>query len=178
MKKFVLIAFLLISSTTFAEVDIAKSSFTWTGTKVTGKHSGHLSLSKANLEIDKNQRIVNGEFIIDLNTLTVTDLEGEWADKFINHMKSSDFFDIAKFPTAKLVIKEDDGKQIQGNLTIRGKSNPVIIKYDKKNKTYIGTLKFDRTKFDMKYGSGSFFKGLGDKMIHDEVNLDFQVVLK
>ena len=43
---------------------------------------------------------------------------------------------------------------------------------------YSGTLKFDRTKFNMKYGSGSFFKNLGDKMINNEIKIDYVVALE
>ena len=69
-------------------------------------------------------------------------------------------------------------KIFRETLTIKSKTNPIKVSYTKKGKTYSGKLKFDRTKFDMIYGSGNFFKNLGDKIIHDEVVLDFSVVLK
>jgi len=116
--------------------------------------------------------------VIDLSTVKVADLEGEWSDKFLTHIKSDDFFNIEKYPTAKLVIKSVKGNEFTGDLTIKGKTNPVTFTAKQDAKTYQGVLKFNRTKFDMVYGSGSFFKGLGDKMIHDEVNVDFKVVLK
>ena len=176
--KLLLIALSLFSITLFAaEVDTKKSSFTWHGTKVTGKHFGKIFIKTAKLDL-KEGKVSSGEIVMDMKSFTVTDLEGEWANKFLGHMKSGDFFEVEKYPTAKLVIKSDDGKSLSGDLTIKSKTNPVKIAYTKKGKTYSGKLKFDRTKFDMIYGSGNFFKNLGDKVIHDEVVLDFAVVFK
>ncbi|MFT6067975.1 MAG: polyisoprenoid-binding protein YceI [Bacteriovoracaceae bacterium] len=159
-------------------VDLTKSSFAWKGTKVTGKHIGKVGLQSADLNLGPDGRIKKGQVVIDLNKITVTDLEGEWAEKFLTHIKSADFFDIKKYPTAKLIIISDDGKALKGKMTIRNKTRDVTVKYTKVGKVYSGVLNFNRTKFDMKYGSGSFFKGLGDKMVHDNVSVDFKVVLK
>jgi len=113
-----------------------------------------------------------------MNTLTITDLTGEWENKFLAHIKSKDFFNVKKFPNAKLVITGDNGKALTGKLTIKGKTNKIKVPYKVKDNAYLGTMTFDRTKFDMNYGSGSFFKGLGDKMIHDKVTLKFNVKTK
>lgn len=161
-----------------AKVDTKNSSFSWLGTKVSGKHYGKIFLKSAKVDVAKDGKLKNGEFVMDMNSFTVTDLQGEWADKFLGHMKSGDFFEVSKFPTAKLVLNKDDGKTLSGKLTIKGKTHAVSFPYTKKGKSYVGKLKFDRTKFNMVYGSGNFFKNLGDKMIHDEVSLDFNVVLK
>src|SRR5690606_6621253 len=104
----------------------------------------------------------------------------EYRDKFLGHMKSADFFDVAKYPTAKLVTTKIDGNSVTANLTIKGKTHPVNFTYSKEkgeNGAYTGDITFDRTKFDMIYGSGNFFKNLGDKMIHDKVQLNFKVYL-
>ena len=160
-----------------AEVDLKKSKFKWKGTKVTGEHFGEVSLKSASVEM-KDGKLTNGNFVIDLKSMTVTDLQGEWADKFLLHMKNEDFFDVEKFPTATLKLTKDDGKKLYGKMTIRGKTNDISFSYKKSGKTYSGKMVFNRTKYDMVYGSGSFFKNLGDKIIHDEVHLDFSVVLK
>ena len=41
-----------------------------------------------------------------------------------------------------------------------------------KDNTATAVLKIDRTKYDIKYGSASFFDGLKDKAIKDEFDLD------
>ena len=158
-------------------VDVAASHLQWTGTKVTGKHTGKLRFQSGTVEL-KDGNAVGGEFVVDINSLTVEDLSGEWAEKFLGHMKSADFFDVAKYPTAKLVVtKVIDGK-LKGKLTIKDKSHPIDISFKKEGNNHIGSFKFNRTKYAMVYNSGSFFKNLGDKMVHDEVNVDFVVVLK
>ncbi len=178
MKGLLISALTVFSLTSFAaDVDLAKSEFNWKGTKVTGEHTGKLKLKKASVKLNDKGLIESGTLVIDLNSLTVTDLSGEWATKFLTHMKSDDFFNIAKFPEATLVVKNDTGSKIKGILTIKGKSNPVEFSYKKSGSEYVGVLTFDRTKFDMIYGSGNYFKNLGDKMIHNEVTLNFKLVL-
>ena len=44
--------------------------------------------------------------------------------------------------------------------------------------TYTTTLVIDRSKFDVRYGSKSFFDNLGDKMIYDEFTLEIKIVVK
>lgn len=178
MKNLLLSAITVLSLTTFAaDVDLAKSDFTWKGTKVTGEHTGKLKLKKAEVELNEKGNIKSGTLVIDLNSITVSDLSGEWATKFLTHMKSDDFFNTEKYPEATLVVKNDSGTKISGVLTIKGKSNPVEFSYKKSGDEYVGVLTFDRTKFDMIYGSGNFFKNLGDKMIHNEVTLNFKLVV-
>tara|TARA_B100001248_G_scaffold262731_2_gene261837 strand:+ start:7059 stop:7589 length:531 start_codon:yes stop_codon:yes gene_type:complete len=175
--KSLLITMLFGFSAMAAEVDLKKSSFNWKGTKVSGEHVGTIDLKSANLKMDDG-KIKSGEFVIDINSVDVTDLEGKWKKKLEDHLKSDDFFSADKYPTAKLKINKADDQHVYGDLTIRDKSHSVKIPYTKSGKTYSGTLTFDRTKFDMKYNSGNFFKNLGDKMIHDEVNVGFKIVLK
>lgn len=158
-------------------VDLKASSLKWEGVKVTGKHFGKIMFKEANVTL-KEGNITGGDFIVDMNSFTVDDLKGEWATKFIGHMKSKDFFTVEKFPTSKLKIKSiKDGKAV-ADLTIKDKTHEVKFDIKKEGNTYSGVLKFDRTKFGMIYGSGDFFKGLGDKMIKNEVKVDFKFVVK
>lgn len=155
------------------EIDLNKSTFTWRGSKITGDfHSGPIKMKKANLNDGK------GEFVADLKTIDDKTLEGEWKQKLLGHLKSADFFNIEKFPTATLKIEKMNNGYLFGKLTIKGKTNSVSIPYTKKGNTYSGELGFDRTQYDMVYGSGNFFKNLGDKVISDTVTLQFKVVTK
>ncbi|HAZ12782.1 MAG: hypothetical protein A2X86_04250 [Bdellovibrionales bacterium GWA2_49_15] len=178
MKLFLVLFSIFAFSVAWAtEVDLAKSQFEWLGTKITGKHNGMLSLKSGTVELEKG-KLKGAEFIMDMNSITNLDQTGEWHDKFLAHMKSADFFDVQKFPEAKLVVTKIVGDKVNADLTIKGKTNPVTFQVVQKNNEYSGVLKFDRTKFDMIYGSGNFFKNLGDKMIHDEVVVTFKVVTK
>ncbi|WP_127716852.1 YceI family protein [Halobacteriovorax sp. HLS] len=159
-------------------VDLSKSDFTWKGTKITGEHFGKISLKEAKIERNKDGSIQSADFVMDMNSIKITDLSGEWADKFISHIKSSDFFNVEKFPEASLKILSVKGDTATANMTIKGKTNTVKFKFLEKGKNIKGVLNFDRTKFDMIYGSGNFFKNLGDKTIHDEVSVQFNVVTR
>ena len=126
----------------------------------------------------KDGKLATGNFVVDMKSFTVEDLKGEWADKFITHLKSKDFFTVDKHPTSSLKIKSVKGKKVTADLTIKGKTNEVKFDLKQEGNAYSGVLKFDRTKFDMIYGSGDFFKGLGDKVINNEVKVDFKFVVK
>lgn len=175
--KLLTLSFFAVSSAFAADIDLKASSLNWLGTKVTGKHFGKIYLKSGKVDL-KDGKLTGGNFVVDMNSFTVDDLSGEWATKFKNHMKSKDFFTTDKFPTSSLKIKSVKGNSVTADLTIKGKTNEVKFDVVQKGKSYSGKLVFDRTKFDMKYGSGDFFKGLGDKMIHNDVTVDFKFVVK
>ena len=178
MKQWIaILAVLGLSFSALAfEVDQKASVFKWTGKKVTGQHYGKLPIQSSKVDV-KNGQVVGGEFVLDITKMTVDDLKGEMQKKFLGHMKSKDFFEVSRWPTAKLVVEKLDGKKAIGKLTIKGKTKKVEFSYLKKGNLFSGTLKFDRTQFDMIYGSGNFFKNLGDKMIYNDVTVDFKVQL-
>ncbi len=175
--KLIISALLSLSFSAFADVDLAKSEFTWTGKKIAGPHYGKVMLKSASI-VEEKGALKGGEFEMDLNQMTVTDLQGEWADKLIGHLKSPDFLDVTKYPTAKLVVKSVTKNKVTADLTIKDQTQPVTFDVKKKGNVYTGVLKFDRTKFGMQYNSKDFFdvKALGDKVIDNEVKLDFKVV--
>lgn len=175
--KFLLTALVALSLNAVAGVDLAKSEFKWTGKKIAGPHYGKVMLKSGTI-VEEKGMLKGGEFEMDLNKMTVDDLTGEWADKLIGHLKSPDFLEVAKYPTAKLVVKSVKGQTVTADLTIKGKTAPVTFDVKKDGNTYAGVLKFDRTKYGMQYNSKDFFdvKALGDKVIDNEVVLDFKVV--
>jgi polyisoprenoid-binding protein YceI len=172
--KIILAALLLTSYSAMAEnIDLGKSSFTWRGSKIVGDfHTGPIGMKKATLKDGK------GEFVADMNTIEETTLEGEWKAKFLGHIKSEDFFNVKKYPSAKLKIEKIDNGYLYGTLTIKNKTHDVTVPFTKNGNTYTGELGFDRTKYDIVYGSGNFFKNLGDKVIADTVTLKFKIVTK
>lgn len=185
MKKFIttatviLVAFIAFSFTSLEtitkEVKIKKSKVTWKGYKVTGSHVGTIAIQSGTLKFDADV-LVGGEFVIDMTSITNADLQGEYKDKLEGHLKSDDFFGVEKFPTATLVFKnvEVAGKnsyKVTGDLTIKGKTNPVTFDISVYGSKANATLKIDRSKYDVKYGSSSFFDNLKDKVIYDEFDL-------
>lgn len=189
MKKIVF--FLLISAfVTSAQaqvyiVNAASSAIVWKGYKVTGEHTGIVKIKDGKLSFS-NGVLNGGEFTIDMNSINNTDLEGEWAGKLVGHLKSDDFLGVASHPTSKLVITRAialDTKgnyKIVGNLTIKGITKEVKFQANVKEANgsvnASGKITVDRSEYDIRYGSGSFFDGLGDKTIYDEFDLQVSLV--
>jgi polyisoprenoid-binding protein YceI len=154
----------------------------WTGYKVTGQHNGVVGIKSGSLTYNEKGFFSGGSFDIDMTSIKCLDLQGEMAGKLEGHLKSDDFFGTAKFPTAKFVITKvaPRGKpgeyKITGNLTIKEttkevKFDALLTEAEGGKVVATGDIKIDRTDFDVKYGSGSFFDGLGDKTIYDEFDL-------
>jgi polyisoprenoid-binding protein YceI len=159
-----------------------KSSLKWLGEKVTGQHTGTIALQSGTLSMKEN-KIVGGEFLIDMASLK----DGEGNAMLEKHLKSPDFFDAEKFPTAKLVLKSSDSfdkgsSVVKGDLTIKGVTNPVEFKATMQKKDdgdwFFANISIDRTKWNIKYGSGSFFDNLGDKTIYDEFKVKVALLVK
>ena len=163
------------------------SVIVWTGYKVTGKHTGTVKVQNGTVTLDHG-KLVGGSFDIDMNSIKDTDLEGAMAEKVVGHLKSDDFFGVAKFPTAKYVITKVIPQDTKGNYKIIG--NMTIKETTKEVKfmangteaagtfTATGKMTIDRSEFNVRYGSGSFFDGLGDKTIYDEFDLQITLVAK
>lgn len=184
--KTIALALLVALGTTYAtaqnkKIDVKKSTINWVGKKVTGEHTGTINF-KDGLLIFKNDKLKGGNFTVDMPTISCTDLSGEWKQKLDGHLKSDDFFGVEKFSTSTLVFKKIGTKgngvyTVTADLTIKGITNPIVFDITIKGNTASTNLKIDRTKYGIKYGSGSFFDNLGDKTIYDDfeltVNLQF-----
>jgi polyisoprenoid-binding protein YceI len=164
-----------------------ESQVKWSGKKVGGEHHGFISLKSGVLEMKGNE-VVAGNFVMDMKSISNTDLtDAEYNGKLVGHLKSDDFFGVEKFPESTLIItsgklKGNNVYVFKGNLTIKGKTNPVEFEAMSKavgaNTLFTGKLVVDRSLYDVRYGSGKFFDNLGDKMINDNFELEFSVVLK
>ena len=167
------------------------STIGWVGKKVTGQHNGTIQFKSGQVLV-KGAQITGGTFVVDMTSIKNTDLtDAETNGKLLGHLKSDDFFAVEKNPTATFVItrvkalKGDpsgNNVTITGNLTIKGKTNPLSFpaKIGVKNGVAAasGTASVDRTKYDIRYGSKSFFESIGDKAIDDTFTLTFNVIAK
>lgn len=164
------------------EVKVSESKITWKGYKVTGSHEGTIALKSGHLIIDKN-KLTGGEFVVDMTTITNLDMTaGNGKEKLEGHLKSDDFFGVTKYPTAKLVFTSvepmnKNSYSVTGDLTIKGTTKPVTFVVSLYENKATATLKVDRAKYDVRYGSGSFFDNLGDKTIYDEFDLVVDLAL-
>jgi polyisoprenoid-binding protein YceI len=178
--KTIAIALLVAFGTTVTtaqtkKIDTEKSTINWVGKKVTGEHSGTVNFKEGML-IFKNGKVAGGNFTVDMASLVSTDLSGEWKGKLEGHLKSEDFFGTEKNPTStlkftKIAAKANGVYTVTADLTIKGITNPITFDLVTKGNTATTTLKINRTKYGIKYGSGSFFDNLGDKTINDDFDL-------
>ena len=181
---------LIIASDTLY-VNIENSNINWIGRKVTGEHSGTLNLSKGWVVMEQDL-VIGGKFIFDMTSIKNTDIESpEWKEKLEKHLMAEDFFFVDSFPNAILEIKYhhqivDDKtgqtNQIIADLTIRGITHeinfPINISHSKSNFYAKGLIDINRTLFNIKYNSGTFFEELGDRMIYDDFTVQFSLQTK
>lgn len=190
MKKLILLPlfalfFVALQAQTSYNVNTGASAVVWTGYKVTGKHTGTVKVKSGTVQFTDGM-LSGGTFEMDMNSINCTDLEGEWAGKLVGHLKSDDFLGVASYPTATLVITRaiaQDSKgnyKVLGNLTIKGTTKEVKFFANAQESNgavnATGKLTIDRSEYNMRYGSGSFFDGLGDKTIYDEFDLQISLV--
>jgi polyisoprenoid-binding protein YceI len=187
MKNSLLILVLSITLSAAAEAQLKlnanteKTKLTWLGEKVLGQHSGTIDLHSGWVSMLDN-KIVSGEFNIDMASIK----SDENNDKLVGHLKSDDFFGVDKNPVSKLTITEstpfDKGTAVvRGKLTIKGVTNPVEFKASMQQADegtwFYANIIVDRSKYNIRYGSGSFFDNLGDKTIYDEFKLRVNVLV-
>ncbi|NQY79925.1 MAG: YceI family protein [Candidatus Caenarcaniphilales bacterium] len=163
-----------------------QSEVTWSGSKgikALGTHTGTVAVKDGKVIVNDLGEIAKAEIEIDMSQIDNHDLSGEWKEKLLTHLRSPDFFDVekhasAKFQSKKVIKLTGNRYKLIGDMTIKGiKREAVIIgEYSAdKDHNFKGNMSFDRTDYNIKFGSGQFFTNLGDKMIHDEVKLAFNI---
>ena len=171
------------TSTPQKTVNVQESTINWTGHKVLGSHTGEISLKEGQLTFD-NGILTGGSFVMDMTSITCTDLDAETGAKLIGHLSSDDFFGVSNHPYSKLVIKraipygKEGEYKIIADITIKETTEEITFFANVEENRASANLQIDRSKFDIKYGSGSFFDGLGDKTIYDEFDLEVNLVLE
>lgn len=146
------------------------SKVEFVGAKITAKHEGSFKTFTGNIQLVDNDPLksqVQAE--IDAASLETVDSE-----KLTGHLKSADFFDVAKFPKAKFVstaIKAGGEKgathTITGNLELHGVTKSI---------TFPATVKVagDAVDVDAEFAInrkdfGLVYPGKPDDLIKDEV---------
>lgn len=172
------------------KIDTKESTVAWKGTKKAGSaHNGNISVKDGEVQVDSKGQVTAGQVNIDMTTITNEDVkDAEYNKKLVDHLASNDFFDIAKFPVTTFKVTSitpgaNGEVTVKGDLTMIGKTNPIEfpakVTVDKGVATAEATVKVDRTKWGLKYGSGNFFKELtADKIISDEFEMNLKLVAK
>ena len=176
----------LVGDTLNFYADTQTSIVNWVGKKVTGSHEGTIGINAANFVLN-NGELIGGYVIIDMTSIKNTDLGEKGQGRLEGHLSSADFFNTKEHPKASLTItqvtandNEDANYTVNGNLTIKGITHPtefpvMVVMNDNDGVNVTGSLTFDRSLYDVKYGSSTFFKDLGDKIIYDDITLSFDV---
>lgn len=163
----------------------------WTGRNNNGGHTGLLQFSSG--EIDVTGELA-GSFTMDMKSIRNTDLEGdELQPVLVAHLLSDDFFFTTMFPEATFVTTKirlvEDGEatrpnaMLQGVLALRGVENEIAFPAHIRNLengriVVMGNLDFDRTQWDVIYGSSRFFQHLSYHVVFDFISVDFRLVLE
>lgn len=177
-------------------VDTKASRVEWIGTKVSGYHTGSVTIKSGELMVS-NGNIMSGNFVMDMTTIVASGpakvSEGN-SKKLTGHLHSAEFFDVQKFPEAAFVITDvkpfsgavnepDDERQeklkeykvtnpthmVSGNLTIRGITKNIEFPA---LINIINNVTEARAKFNINRKDwGITYPGQPDDLIRDEVHL-------
>ena len=159
VKKLAIIALVAFTAFSFRSVDeekkevkTDKSKLSWKAYKFTGSHNGTVDIKSGFLTFD-GDKLIGGEFVVDMTTLVSLDAQGGMKDRLEGHLKSEDFFGVEKHPTSKLVFNkvEQSGKNaytVTGDLTIKDITKPITFEMSVYGSKATANLKVDRTLYD------------------------------
>jgi polyisoprenoid-binding protein YceI/rhodanese-related sulfurtransferase len=175
------------------EIDTAESRVEWLGRNLLNKHYGQVALKGGRLRFDEGQ-VVAGEFTIDMRAMTCLDLQGDPShDVLIAHLRSHDFFDVELFPEARFAIKKTEriagttqgapNLAVHGELALKDVSLPIefvaTTGFTTEGKAAAQSVfAFDRTQWNVLYGSGKYFSNLGGHLVNDLIEIQLRVVAK
>lgn len=180
-----------IAQTSYS-ADVKASNIHWLGKKTTGQHEGDVNLQSGKLNFN-NSTPVNGEFILDMTSISVTDIKDPENNKnLVEHLKDVDFFGVAANPTATIAIKKFEKIEsdklgaanylVTAELIIKGIKNeiqfPARIDVSADKTTANADLTIDRTKWNIVYNSKSILGSTADKFIYDDVTFSVSLVLQ
>lgn len=168
----------------------SESTITWTAEKplILGyTHHGTFSVRDGAFSFEN--AVLTGEFVLDMTALRVTSLGGGKAgneSRLETHLKSGDFFDVETYPTAKFTVTsatpvdEIGTYQIIGDLTLKDITEEIAftahVAHAEGSVQFNGNTEIDRTKWNIVFGSASFFDNLADNAISNTVGLTISIV--
>lgn len=170
-------------------VDPAKSQLIWTARKVGGEHTGTVNIATGTLQVDNN-KLTGGEFVMDMTSITDTDITNETMNgKLTTHLKSEDFFSVEKYPTSTFAITKvapisgakagAPNYTITGDLSIKGITKsitfPAAVNIMNNRAEATATFDIDRTLWDIKYRA-AIIGTAADKIIEDQFTIALKVV--
>lgn len=176
------------SATAIYIVDTAASVIEWYGSKPIGaSESGTVAISEGQLHFNGSE-LLEGSFAIDMNSIETTTQSGNMKNMLEDHLKSDDFFGVANYPLANVVIKSVTPTEVENqyavvaDLTIKETTDEIefltdVVVVDNQLEA-VAEIIVDRAIYDVQYGSGAFFSNLGDDLISDEMELTVNLVAR
>ncbi len=173
-------------------VDLINSLVTWEGTKVGGAHDGTIGIGHGEIYVFEDN-LLAGNVVMNMTDLVVLDIDNPESNaRLVGHLKSDDFFSVDTYPEAQFEIvrfvsipearEGEPNYTVFGNLTIKdithGISFDALLEQEEDRITAFADFDLDRTRWDVRFGSGRFFDNLGDNLIHDHFNLKLDIVAR
>ena len=166
-------------------MDNDNSSIKWTGRELSTKsHYGSLQMKNGSLTVNTDGTI-NGIIKIDMTTIDCEDLQGRSKASLERHLRSDDFFSVESHPIATLTFNSEGGigagnkLAFNGDLEIKGISHPISFESELKSVdpkvSALVDMTFDRSKYNVRFRSGTFFQNLGDKLIYDDIEISVDI---
>ncbi len=167
-------------------VDVTASSVTWYGSKPIGaSETGTVNITEGQMNF-AGEQLVDGTIVIDMSSIATTSQSGGMAEQLVGHLSSDDFFGVATYPTAQLVLKSVEATAtanqylVKADLTIKETTKEIEFVTDiaVADDTLNGSAEIivNRADFDVRYNSAAFFSGLGDDLISDEMTITVTLV--
>lgn len=150
------------------------------GKKVWWAHDGKIKIKEWKILI-KEDKVVWWEVIIDMDTISVDDIENPTSNQWlVDHLKNQDFFDVENYPTSKFEIKSiENNNKIIWDMTIKGITKTIEIPatIDKTDDSFNIYTKFsiDRTMRDIMYWSTDLISTIKDKAIDNIIEFEINI---
>jgi rhodanese-related sulfurtransferase len=173
-------------------LDIERSGIEWVGRNLANRHAGTLRFASGELRV-KRGAIVGGHLVLDMKSIADSDIEDRaMRQLLVKHLMSDDFFDVARFPEARFAILETKAiggctpgaanYMVNGVLQMKGVERPLsfpaVIGAMGGELVAQAHLDFDRTLWNVIYGSGKVFEKLGRHLVNDLVSVQLKIVAR
>ena len=182
MKSYFLITLLSMFNVAFGSIKpipVTAATIEWKAYKIAYERWGTIELERGELDFEEGA-LIGGNFAVDMTSIKVTSLEGGKKASLEKHLRSDDFFGVDQYPSATMVITEVEqtatGYIVTGDFTIKGQTHPVIFPMTINGNTATAKVKIDRSKYNVRYGSDSFFDNLGNRVIYNEFDLNVKLI--
>lgn len=168
------------------------STIAWVGTKIGGAHDGTIAVDHGELYVFDGE-LLAGEVVVDMQQIVVLDIEDPGSNARLKaHLESDDFFSVETFPSAffeitaveavEVPVPGEKTHRVFGNMTIKGITHGIafdaLIETGEDSLLAYADFTLDRTRWDVRFGSGRFFENLGDNLIHDDFRLTLDIIAR